>query len=193
MFGNLSPVEKLEGEDDFQWCLHRLETHFAPKQNVCVERCRFRKGAAATRGDHQPVGLRASPVLRARDGVIRLCVDMRRVNQVVITDGHPLRRIEDVLDRLRGSLMFSRLDLKDAYHQLELQLESQDLATFVSHKGLYRFRLCRVNFGLASAGPCFQRVMTSMLEGIPGMDVYLDDIIIHAVATVISPLCVPLL
>ncbi|XP_043216447.1 uncharacterized protein K02A2.6-like [Amphibalanus amphitrite] len=115
---------------------------------------------------------------RKRDGAIRLCVDMRRVNQAVITDGHPLPRIEDVLDRLRGSLMFSRLDLKDAYHQLELHPDSQNLTTFVSHKGLYRFR--RVNFGLASAGPCFQRVMTSMLEGIPGVEVYLDDIIIHA-------------
>ena len=94
---------------------------------------------------------------RKRDGSVRLCVDMRQVNRAVITDGYPLPRIEDVMDRLRGSSVFSRLDLKDAYHQLELHPDSRDLTTFVSHQGLYRYR--RVNFGLASAGPCFQRVM----------------------------------
>ena len=119
---------------------------------------------------------------RKRDGAIRLCVDMRRVNKAVITDGYPLPRIEDVLDHLSGSEVFSRLDLKDAYHQLELHPDSRDLTTFVSHKGLYRFR--RVNFGLASAGPCFQRVMASMLDGIPGVEVYLDDILIHAASQV---------
>ncbi|XP_043198714.1 uncharacterized protein K02A2.6-like [Amphibalanus amphitrite] len=89
-----------------------------------------------------------------------------------------LMRIEDVLDRLSGSQVFSRLDLKDAYHQLELHPDSRDLTTFVSHLGLFRFT--RVNFGLASAGPCFQKVMASMLEGIPGVEVYLDDILVHA-------------
>ena len=74
--------------------------------------------------------------------------------------------------------MFSRLDLKDAYHQLELHPDSRELTTFVSHLGLFRFT--RVNFGLASAGPCFQKVMASMLEGIPGVEVYLDDILVHA-------------
>ena len=115
---------------------------------------------------------------RKRDGSIRLCVDMRQVNRAVVTDGYPLPRIEDVLDRLRGSKVFSRLDLKDAYHQLELHPESRELTTFVSHQGLYRYR--RVNFGLASAGPCFQRVMASMLKGIDGVEVYLDDILCHA-------------
>ncbi|XP_043246469.1 uncharacterized protein K02A2.6-like [Amphibalanus amphitrite] len=63
-------------------------------------------------------------LMAKRDGAIRFCVDMRRVCQAVITDGHPLPRMEDILDRLRGSLMFSRLDLKDAYQQLELHPES---------------------------------------------------------------------
>ena len=115
---------------------------------------------------------------RKRDGSVRLCVDMRQVNRAVITDGYPLPRIEDVMDRLRGSSVFSRLDLKDAYHQLELHPDSRDLTTFVSHQGLYRYR--RVNFGLASAGPCFQRVMASMLKGIPGVETYLDDVLCHA-------------
>ena len=115
---------------------------------------------------------------RKRDGSIRLCVDLRQVNKSIVPDGYPLPRINDVLDRLGGSGVFSRLDLKDAYHQLELHPDSRDLTTCVSHLRLYRFK--RVNFGLASAGPCFQQVMASMLKGMPGVEVYLDDILCHA-------------
>ena len=115
---------------------------------------------------------------RKRDGSVRLCVDMRQVNRAVVTDGYPLPRIEDVLNRLHGSRFFSRFDLKDAYHQLELHSDSRKLTTFVSHQGLYRFT--RVNFGLASAGPCFQRVMNAILDGIPGVEAYLDDVVVHA-------------
>lgn len=115
---------------------------------------------------------------RKRDGQVRLCVDMRQVNRAVVPDAHPLPRITDVLDRLSRSRVFTRLDLKDAYHQLELHPASRHLTTFVSHQGLYRFN--RVNFGLASAGPCFQRVMTAILKGVPGCETYLDDVIIHA-------------
>ena len=121
-----------------------------------------------------------SPIVvgRKRDGGVRLCVDMRQVNRAVVTDGYPLPRIEDVLHRLNRSKFFSRFDLKDAYHQLDLHPESRPLTTFVTHQGLYRFT--RVNFGLASAGPCFQRVMNSIVGGITGVEVYLDDVVVHA-------------
>ena len=67
--------------------------------------------------------------------------------------------------------MFSRLDLKDAYHQLELHSDSRELTTFLSHLGLFQFT--RAIFGPASAGPCFQKVMTSMLDVIPGVEMYI--------------------
>ena len=73
---------------------------------------------------------------RKRDGGVRLCVDMRQVNRSVVIDGYPLPHIEDVLHRLNGSRFFSRYDLKDAYHQLELHPDSRPLTTFVTHKGL---------------------------------------------------------
>ena len=69
------------------------------------------------------------------DGSVRVCVDMRRVNTAVVKDGYPLPRIDDVLDQLGGSQFFSRLDLTDAYHQLEVYPDSRELTTFVSPKG----------------------------------------------------------
>ena len=64
-------------------------------------------------------------VTRRKNGKICMCVDMRDPNRAVVPDSHPLPLIEDVLAELRGSKMYSTLDLKSAYHQLELHEESR--------------------------------------------------------------------
>ena len=74
----------------------------------------------STAGTHT----RAAPTLALPSArqvpAIAPCVDMRQVNRAVIMDGYPLPRIEVVLHGLNGSRFFSRYDLKDAYHQLQL-------------------------------------------------------------------------
>lgn len=68
-------------------------------------------------------------------GDIRLCIDMRQLNKAVIRETHPLPTIEDIRWRLNGAIYFSRLDIKDAFHQLELDDDSKPLTTFITHKG----------------------------------------------------------
>ena len=74
------------------------------------------------------------------------CVDMRQVNRAVITDGYPLPRIEGVLHGPNGSRFFSRYDLKDAYHQLQLHpnpmssSDGADLNRFWVVRNVYGFR-----------------------------------------------------
>lgn len=70
-------------------------------------------------------------------GDIRLCIDMRQVNKAVLRETHPLPTIEDVRWRLNGAVYFSRLDIKDAFYQLELDDESKPLTTFITHKGKF--------------------------------------------------------
>lgn len=70
-------------------------------------------------------------------GDIRLCIDMRQVNKAVLRETHPLPTIEDVRWKLNGAVYFSRLDIKDAFHQLELDDESKPLTTFITHKGKF--------------------------------------------------------
>lgn len=116
-------------------------------------------------------------VTRRKNGKIRMCVDMREPNKAVVPDSHPLPLIEDVLAALRGSRMYSTLDLKSAYHQLELHEESRGLTAFITHEGLYRYR--RVPYGLSSAPAAFQKMMTKILSGLKGVKCYLDDVIIY--------------
>ena len=120
-----------------------------------------------------------SPIVvgRKRDGQIRLCVDLRQVNRAVVTDGYPIPHMEEILHRLQGSHVYSVIDLKDAYHQVNLHPDSRDLTTFITHDGLFRYTRCP--FGLASSGPAFQKIMCDMLKGVKGVEVYLDDIVVH--------------
>ena len=106
----------------------------------------------------------------------RLCVDLREPNKSVVIDGFPLPHMEEMFTELRGATLFSTLDLQSAYHQLPLHEDSRSLTTFITHDGLFHFK--RVPFGLASAPSCFQRMMSTILKGLPGVQCYLDDIIV---------------
>lgn len=58
---------------------------------------------------------------RKKGGGLRLCFDYRALNANTVTDSYPLPRIDDLLSRLGGCKVFSKLDLRDGYHQLEVQ------------------------------------------------------------------------
>ena len=115
-------------------------------------------------------------IVQKKDGRIRLCVDMRAANKAVITDGFPIPRIEELLHSMKNAVMYSKIDLSEAYLQLSLLEDSRDLTTFIVPDGLYRFKRCP--FGLASCPSAFQAVMSKILENIPGVVCYLDDILV---------------
>ncbi|XP_037089670.1 uncharacterized protein K02A2.6-like [Pollicipes pollicipes] len=105
-------------------------------------------------------------------------MDLKEVNKAVEASGHPLPDMQDLLEQLQGATVFSSLDLKSAYHQLELHPDSRSLTTFIIHQGLMRYKRCP--YGLKSPPQAFQKVMEAVLRGIDGVQVYLDDVIIFA-------------
>lgn len=115
-------------------------------------------------------------VVQKKSGAIRMCVDLREPNKAVVTDSYPLPHIEELLSLLRGASVFSTIDLESAYFQLPLHEESRDLTAFITHEGLFRF--CRVPYGLASAPSAFQKMLVTVLQGLPNVANYLDDIIL---------------
>ena len=79
-------------------------------------------------------------------GKLRLCVDMRAPNKAILRTRHIIPTIEDLVVDLNGAKYFSKLDMNQGYHQLELAPESRYITTFSTHRGLYRYK--RLNFGM---------------------------------------------
>ena len=110
----------------------------------------------------------------------RMCCDYRRLNEVTLNDAGPLPSIQEIYDGLQGSKIFSKLDLKSGYYQVEMDEESKEKTAFVCHRGQYQFR--RMPFGLRCAPPRFQRMMNVLFHDLIGVSIfiYLDDIIIFS-------------
>ena len=119
-----------------------------------------------------------SPIVavRKRNGKLRVCLDLSEVNKAVIANGHPIPDMQEMLDRLQGTVIMSSLDMKSAYHQLDLHESSRDLTAFMHEGQMWRYRRCP--FGLKSLPQCFQKMMECVLEGLDGVQVYLDDVIV---------------
>ena len=124
----------------------------------------------------------ASPVVivRKRDGSARFCIDYRSLNSITQKDVYPLPRIDDVIERLNGSSIFSKLDLRSGYFQVPLAHTDREKTAFTTPDGLYQFN--RLPQGLRNSPAVFQRLMNQTL-GALRWDVclaYLDDIVVHS-------------
>jgi len=122
----------------------------------------------------------SSPVVLVKkpDGSWRFCADYRKLNSVTEDDVYPLPVIEDALQRLEGSTLFSLMDLQSGYHQLEMAKEDRPKTAFITADGLYQYKV--MPFGLKGAPSRFQRTMDLVLAGLRWTSclVYVDDIVV---------------
>ena len=121
----------------------------------------------------------AAPIVTVpkASGEIRICGDYRlTVNKVTPLEQYPLPKAEELFTKFQGSTIFSQLDLKNAYNQLPLNEKSRKYLAINTHKGI--LVPTRLGFGYASAPAVFQRYMETLLSGIPGVGVFLDDVVV---------------
>ncbi len=115
------------------------------------------------------------PVVK-KSGAVRICGDFKvTLNSQIKVDQYPIPKIEDILAQMSGE-KFSKIDLANAYLQMEIAEEDKQYTTINTSKGLFAYN--RLPFGIASAPAQFQRAMEQVLQNCPGTQVYFDDIII---------------
>ena len=116
-----------------------------------------------------------------KDGSLRFCIDLRHLNSRTIKDTYSLPHIEESLDCLNGACIFTSLNLKSGYWQVEMAENSIPYTAFtVGPLGFYE--CVRMPFGLTNAPATFQRLMESCLGELhlQYCIIYLDDIIIFS-------------
>src|SRR6267154_6876680 len=114
-----------------------------------------------------------------KDGTRRPVIDYRKLNEITIKDSYPLPRIDEMMDRIRRSKLFTKLDLKSGYNQIRIRPGDKWKTTFMTPFGPFRLRV--MTFGFTNAPPCFQRYMNKVLTPVlyKNVEVYLDNILIH--------------
>ena len=125
----------------------------------------------------------ASPMVLVckKDGSLRFCIDLRKLNNRTIKDAQSLPRIEDSLDCLDGATIFTNLDLQSGYWQVELTEASRPLTVFtVGPLGFYE--CVQMPFGLTNVPATFQHLMESCWweMHLKWCIIYFDDIIVFS-------------
>ena len=107
---------------------------------------------------------------------VRFCVDMRMANEAIQRPYTQIPTTEDIVTKFQGATTYSKIDLKEAYHQFELTPESRNITTFYGPKGLMRYK--RLNYGTKSAQDILQIEMLNILAGIENQVNISDDIMV---------------
>ena len=115
------------------------------------------------------------PVIKP-DGSLRICADYSAtINKHSPCEQYPLPSLEELLTKVGQGKKYTKLDLSQAYHQLELHPDSRKYTTINTIQGLYQYK--RLPFGIHSAVAIFQRVMEEELNECPGSGAFIDDVI----------------
>lgn len=148
---------------------------YALKEGVASELKRLQELGVLEKIDYSDWAAPIVPV-RKSSGGIRICGDYKvTINQDLEIPEHPMPKVEELLQQLNGGVKFSKLDLSQAYQQIELSKNSRKYVTINTHLGLYSYS--RLPYGVSAAPAMFQCVMDKVLQGL-NVGCYLDDLII---------------
>ena len=121
------------------------------------------------------------PVPKPKSSDVRITVDYKKLNQAVKRQVFPIPTLEQLTSKLSGATCFSKLDASSGFYQVPLDEVSSKMTTFITPFGRKRF--LRLPMGISLAPECFQRKMEELLEGLPGVIIYMDDTVVFGDAS----------
>ena len=129
----------------------------------------------------EPGGItNASPVVwqRKKSEELSLCVDLKvHINGKVMDEDYSIPDMDTIFHNLHVASYFGKIDLSDAYYQIELNEEAKDIYTINTSQGL--FKMCRLLQGLKNSSSSFQNCIESTLKGIKGVVIFQDDVLVY--------------
>ncbi|GJV09049.1 putative reverse transcriptase domain-containing protein [Tanacetum coccineum] len=118
--------------------------------------------------------------VKKKDGSFRMCIDYRELNKLTIKNCYPLPRIDDLIDQLQGSSMYSKIDLRLRYHQLRIKEEDIPITALRTRYSHFKFQV--MPFGLTNTPAMFMDLMNRVCK--PYLDkfiiVFIDDILVYS-------------
>lgn len=124
----------------------------------------------------------AAPILFSRkaDGGLRFCVDYRKLNAITKKDRYPLPLIDETLARVTKAKIFTKIDIRQAFHKIRMNPDHETLTTFRTRYGAYKYKV--MPFGLTNGPATFQRFINDTMMGYIDdfVSAYIDDILIYS-------------
>ncbi|GKE34211.1 putative reverse transcriptase domain-containing protein [Tanacetum coccineum] len=118
--------------------------------------------------------------VKKKDESLRMCIDYRELDKLIVKNRYPLPRIDDLCDQLQGSSTYSKIDLRSGYHQLRVRDKYIPKTAFRTWYGHYEFQV--MPFGLTNEPAVFMDLMNRVCK--PYLDkfviVFIDDILIYS-------------
>ncbi|KAL2089934.1 hypothetical protein ACEWY4_014622 [Coilia grayii] len=115
-----------------------------------------------------------------KDGGLRPCIDYRGLNDITVKNRYPLPLLATAFESLQGATVFTKLDLRNAYHLVRIREGDEWKTAFNTPNGHYEYLV--MPFGLTNAPAIFQGLVNDVLRDMLDryVFIYLDDILIFS-------------